>query len=166
VDSKQQLIKRARIYDQLERASDHGIGHPGGPTGWRKPRAPPATGAAAKLRRLRKLHPELWRRVMAGELTVGRAATMAFNSKTKGHIPTKIVSLSVRWAAGLLGAAEARQLEKRWREEFFRSREPGFTYDDGVRGTLTGRAAHIAHLVLHDVPASLCEYWAASDDAA
>jgi hypothetical protein len=77
MDSKQQLIKRARIYDQLERASDYPIGHPGGPTGLRKPRAPPATGAAAKLRRLRKLHPELWRRVMAGELTVGKAATMA-----------------------------------------------------------------------------------------
>jgi hypothetical protein len=72
MESKAQLIKRARIYDAQERASDHGIGHPGGPTGWRKPRAPPATGAAAKLRRLRKLHPELWRRVMAGELTVGK----------------------------------------------------------------------------------------------
>jgi hypothetical protein len=77
MESKQQLIKRARIYDQLERASDHGIGHPGGPTGWRKPRAPPATGNAAKLRRLRKGHPELHARVMEGELTVGKAATMA-----------------------------------------------------------------------------------------
>jgi hypothetical protein len=77
MESKAQLIKRARIYDAQERASDYPIGHPGGPTGWRKPRAPPATGAAAKLRRLRKLHPELWRRVMAGELTVGKAATMA-----------------------------------------------------------------------------------------
>jgi hypothetical protein len=75
--SKQQLIKRARIYDAQERASDYGIGHPGGPTGWRKPRAPPATGAAAKLRRLRKLHPELHAQVMSGLLTVGRAATMA-----------------------------------------------------------------------------------------
>jgi hypothetical protein len=77
MESKQQLIKRARIYDAQERASDHGIGHPGGPTGLRKPRAPPATGAAAKLRRLRKLHPALWQRVMEGELTVGKAATMA-----------------------------------------------------------------------------------------
>jgi hypothetical protein len=77
MESKAQLIKRARIYDAQERASDYPIGHPGGPTGWRKPRAPPATGAAAKLRRLRKLYPELWRRVMEGELTVGKAATMA-----------------------------------------------------------------------------------------
>src|SRR5215472_17944714 len=77
MESKQRLIKRAQIYDRQERASDHGIGHPPGPTGWRKPRAPPATGNAAKLRRLRKGHPELHARVMAGELTVYKAATMA-----------------------------------------------------------------------------------------
>jgi hypothetical protein len=84
--SKKNLIKRARIYDALERASDYPIGRPGGPTGLTKPRNPPVTGAAKKLRHLRKLHPELWRRVMAGELTVGKAATMAFN-KPKSHIP-------------------------------------------------------------------------------
>jgi hypothetical protein len=94
MESKAQLIKRARIYDAQERASDYPIGHPGGPTGWRKPRAPPATGAAAKLRRLRKLHPELWRRVMAGELTVGKAATMAgFHTPKKPKPERTITSL-------------------------------------------------------------------------
>jgi hypothetical protein len=77
VESKQRLAKRARIYDAQERASDHGIGHPGGPTGWRKPRAPSATGNAARLRRLRKGYPELHAQVMAGELTPYKAATMA-----------------------------------------------------------------------------------------
>jgi hypothetical protein len=95
VDSKQQLIKRARIYDQLERASDHGIGHPGGPTGWRKPRAPSATGNAARLRRLRKGYPELHAQVMAGELTPYKAATMAgFNPpKTKPVVNNTITRL-------------------------------------------------------------------------
>jgi Phage integrase family len=114
MESKAQLIKRARIYDAQERASDHGIGHPGGPTGWRKPSAPPATGNAAKLRRLRKLHPELHALCMAGELTVNGAAEMAgFNKpgpKPKsGRIPTKIMSISERWEAGLLGANEAQR---------------------------------------------------------
>jgi len=77
MESKQSLIERARLYDQQERASDNGIGHPSGPTGLRKSRPPPATGNAAKLRRLRKLHPELHKLVMAGELTVNKAATLA-----------------------------------------------------------------------------------------
>jgi hypothetical protein len=166
MESKQQLIRRARIYDAQERESDYGIGRPGGPLGFLK-RAPPATGNAAKLRRLRKLHPNLHAKCMAGEITVSGAAEMAgFNRpgpKPKGH---KIMSLSERWEAGLLGANEARQLETKWREEFFRSLAPGFTFDDGVRGTLVGRAAHIAHLVDQGIPASFCEYLAAGDDAA
>jgi hypothetical protein len=232
MESKQRLAKRARIYDQIERASDHGIGHPPGPTGWRKPRAPPATGNAAKLRRLRKLHPELHARVMSGELTVGKAATMAgFHTpkKPKPVVERTISRLqeqelwlgrsqhgstfasdeerrslwfehrdrlmqlfanngrrpqawwkfeapftypgfnqekSTLWAAGLLGAAEARTLEEDWRQEFDRSLAPGFTFNDGPRGVLTGWEAHIAHLVSHDVPADLAEQWAAFDDAA
>jgi hypothetical protein len=95
VESKARLAKRAQIYDQLERASDYGIGHPGGPTGWRKPRAPSATGNAARLRRLRKLHPELHAQVMAGELTPYKAATMAgFNTpKRKPVVERTITSL-------------------------------------------------------------------------
>jgi hypothetical protein len=75
--SKKNLIKRARIYDETERASDHGIGHPSGPTGWRKPRNPPAIGNAARMRRLRKQAPELHAMVLAGKITVWEAATMA-----------------------------------------------------------------------------------------
>ena len=219
MESKQQLIERARIYDQLERASDNGIGHPSGPVGFRKQRAPPATGHAAKLRRLRKLHPELHAQVMAGELTVSRAATMAgFHApKTKPVVERTITALqemelwlgpcrssafsddaarhrawkenrdrlmklfakggrrpqawwafeasfkfpgfnrekSALWETGLLGAAEARELEASWREEFDRSLAPDFTFQG-----LSGRDAHIAALVFFDVPAMLAELWA------
>jgi hypothetical protein len=62
---------------------------------------------------------------------------------------------STLWAAGLLGAAEARELEASWREEFNRSLAPDFTFC-----ALRGREAHIANLVLHDVPAALAEQWA------
>jgi hypothetical protein len=158
-----QLAKRAQKYDQLERASDHGIGRPGGPTGWRKPRAPSAIGNAARMRRLRKQAPEFHARVMAGELTVNGAVAMAFNPKPKG--PTKIMSTAERWEAGLLKPNEAQLLERKWREEFFRSLAPGFTYDDGARGVLVGRAAHIAHLVDQGIHPSFCEYLAAGDDA-
>jgi hypothetical protein len=95
MESKQRLAKRARIYDQLERASDHGIGHPPGPTGWRKPRAPPATGNAAKLRRLRKQYHELHAQVMAGELTVCKAATMAGFNGPKKPKPERIVNNTI-----------------------------------------------------------------------
>jgi hypothetical protein len=218
MESKAQLIKRARIYDAQERASDHGIGHPGGPTGWRKPRAPPATGAAAKLRRLRKLHPELHARMMAGELSVHRAATMAgFHSPKPERKPDTITRLqelelwigpgrsgstfaddaarrhawfehrerlmrlfahggrrpqawwkfespiswpsfsrerSTLWTAGLLEAAEARELEASWREVFNRSLAADFTFHG-----LSGGEAHIAALVFEDVPAILAERW-------
>jgi hypothetical protein len=169
MQSKAQLAKRARIYDAQERASDHGPGHPPGPMCMRIQRAPPAVGNVKRLRRLRKQAPAFHALALAGELTISGAFDMAFNrpgQKPKGRIPAKIMSLRERWEAGLLGANEARQLETKWREEFFRSLAPGFTFDDGVRGTLSGRAAHIAHLVDHDIPASLCEYWAASNDAA
>jgi hypothetical protein len=56
-----------------------------------------------------------------------------------------------------LDAAEARELEDVWREEFDRSLAPDFTFRD-----LSGREAHIAHLVFHDVPAALAEQWAAA----
>jgi hypothetical protein len=228
MESKQQLIKRARIYDQLERASDHGIGHPGGPTGWRKPRAPPATGNAAKLRRLRKGHPELHARVMEGELTVGKAATMAgFHTPKKPKLErdnnsiTRLQEMelwlgrshrgslfaseeerrsawfehrdrltgywgnngrrpqawwkfeapfkypgfnrerSALWEANLLGAAEARELERSWRSAFDESLAPGFTF----RGH-NGREAHLQYLVFCDVPPDLAERWAAAPEAA
>jgi len=74
---------------------------------------------------------------------------------------------STLWAAGLLGGAEARALEKDWREEFDRSLALGFTFNDGPGRVLTGWDAHIAHLVFHDVPAPLAEQWRDDcDDAA
>jgi hypothetical protein len=139
MDSKQQLIKRAQIYDRLERASDYGIGHPGGPTGWRKPRAPPATGAAAKLRRLRKLHPELWRRVMAGELTVGKAATMAGFHTPKKPKPergknsiTRLQEMEL-WLGSHRGSLFASEEERRrlWFEN--RDRLMGYWGNNGRR---------------------------------
>jgi hypothetical protein len=72
---------------------------------------------------------------------------------------------SALWAAGLLGAAEARALERDWRCEFDRSLVLGFTFNDGPRGTLTGEAAHIAHLVYHDIPAALAGQSRDFDDA-
>lgn len=227
VESKQQLIERAKIYDQQERASDHGIGRPGGPTGLMKPRAPAATGNAALLRRLRKLCPELHAQVMAGELTVVGAAKMAglIKSGPKPRIPIptangdsitstqemelwlgpsprlgslfsddearrrawmehrdrlmtlfacngrrpvawwKYESLipwpgfnrerSTLWAANLLGAAEARELEQGWRQAFDRSLEPGFSFQGE-----TGWEAHLRFLIWHDVPPELAEQWA------
>jgi hypothetical protein len=231
VDS-QQLAKRARIYDAQERASDHGIGRPGGPTGWRKPRAPSAIGNAARMRRLRKQAPALHAKVLAGTITVWEAVAMAGFNRPQQHKPTverTITSLqeqelwlgashrgslfasdeerrrqwvkhrdrlmqlfanngrrpqawwryeapfkypgfnrerSALWEAGLLGAAEAQELERSWHEEFNRSLEPGFIFNDGPRGELSGWEAHIAHLVACDVPADLCELWAAAPEAA
>src|SRR5262249_24338196 len=94
-ESKQQLIKRAKIHDQLERASDHGIGHPSGPTGWRKPRAPSATGNVARLRRLRMERPELHACVMNGELTVVGATNMDgfYTTKHKPFVERTITAL-------------------------------------------------------------------------
>jgi hypothetical protein len=78
-ESKHHLIKRAQKYDQYERAADRGRpGHPG-PVGWQKPRPPPATGNAARLRRLRKSFPDLHALCLAGELTITKAIDMAFN---------------------------------------------------------------------------------------
>jgi hypothetical protein len=77
MDPQQRRAKHAQAADQRERASDHGIGHPPGPTGWRKPRKPPATGNAAVLRRLRKGFPELHGLVLAGKLTAYQAAVAA-----------------------------------------------------------------------------------------
>jgi hypothetical protein len=67
MNEQQRRAKRAQAYDQRERASDHG---------WRK-RAPPVTGNAARMRRLRKDYPELHKLVLAGELTVCQAAIAA-----------------------------------------------------------------------------------------
>jgi len=63
---------------------------------------------------------------------------------------------STLFAAGLLSPAEAFELEASWYEEFNRSLAPDFTFQG-----LTGREAHIANLVFHDVPAALAETWAA-----
>src|SRR5262249_19208812 len=57
---------------------------------------------------------------------------------------------STLWAANLLGAAERRALEADWREEFNQSLAPGFTFRERCGDYLTGRAAHVAHLVFHD----------------
>jgi hypothetical protein len=73
---------------------------------------------------------------------------------------------STLWAANLLTADEVEELEEFWWEEFNRSLEPGFTFDDGPRGILTGREAHIAHLVFVDCPAALADQWCDYDDAA
>jgi hypothetical protein len=76
-------------------------------------------------------------------------------------LPGYNLARSTLWAAGLLGAAEARALEAGWREEFDRSLTPGFAFQN-----LTGWEAHIAFLVFHDVPAALAEEWAAAPEAA
>jgi hypothetical protein len=65
------------------------------------------------------------------------------------------------WEAGLLDKAEARELVAHWHAEFEHSVAPGFTYLG-----LTGREAHIAHLVHCDCPATLAEKWAAEVEAA
>jgi hypothetical protein len=91
MDPQQRRAKRAQAADQRERASDHGVGHPGGPTGWRKPRKPPATGNAAVLRRLRKGFPELHRLVLAGALTTYQAAIAAGFRGRKGQQPKLVV---------------------------------------------------------------------------
>jgi hypothetical protein len=87
VDPKRNLIKRAKIYDAIERSSDHGIGRPGGPTGWKKPRNPPAVGNAARMRRLRKQAPALHAKVLAGEITVWEAVNMAGFNRPQQHKP-------------------------------------------------------------------------------
>ena len=74
---QQRQAKRAQAADQRDRASDHGPGHPPGPTGLRPSRAPRATGNAAVLRRLRKGFPELHGLVLAGKLTAYQAAVAA-----------------------------------------------------------------------------------------
>jgi hypothetical protein len=86
-------VKRAQAYDRLERACDHGIGHPGGPTGWRPQRKGVTGGAAAMLRRLRKRRPDLHKRVMAGELTVC-AAAIAAGFRKGSHRQSKPVIVS------------------------------------------------------------------------
>jgi hypothetical protein len=84
VETKQQRAKRAQMYDAQERASDYGLGRPGGTAGLTKPRAPPVRGNAAKLRRLRKQHPDLHALCMSGEITVDGAATTRPNSSPRG----------------------------------------------------------------------------------
>jgi hypothetical protein len=74
---QQRQAKRAQAADQRDRASDHGPGHPPGPTGLRPSRAPRATGNAAVLRRLRKGFSELHGLVLAGKLTAYQAAVAA-----------------------------------------------------------------------------------------
>jgi hypothetical protein len=91
MNPQQRLAKRARIYDQRDRASDHGPGRPPGPTGKVKRRAPRATGSAALLRRLRKGHPELHRLVLAGKLTVYQAAVAAGLRRRSGQQPKLVV---------------------------------------------------------------------------
>jgi hypothetical protein len=215
MNEEQRRIQQAKIYDERERAADHGIGHPGGPTGLRKPRAPQVNGNADRMRQLRKHHPELHSLVMDGKITVGAAMSAAKRPRAAPTI-TRLAELelwlgtggkaskfanddqrraawfehrdrlmgywardgrrpmgfwwyeapfkypgfhlekSTLWTAGLLGAAERRQLEQHWLEEFNRSLAPDFTFNGG----LTGRAAHIAALVFCDCPAALAERWA------
>jgi hypothetical protein len=78
VDAKQARAERAQINHERDLASDYGIGRPGGPMGWMRPREPRATGNAAVMRRLRKggfagLH----KLVLAGEITPYAAAVAA-----------------------------------------------------------------------------------------
>src|SRR5262249_24816632 len=85
-------------------------------------------------------------------------AWWAFEAKFK--FPGFNREKSALWESGLLGAAEARELEQDWYDEFAKSLEPGFTFHDYSGHYLTGHAAHIAHLVFHDCPAALAEQWA------
>jgi hypothetical protein len=88
---KQHRAKHAQAADQHDRASDHGPGHPPGPTGKIAPRAPRATGNAAVLRRLRKGFPELHRLVLAGKLTAYQAAVAAGFRRRKGRQPKLVI---------------------------------------------------------------------------
>jgi hypothetical protein len=45
-----------------------------------------------------------------------------------------------------------------------RSLEKDFTFYERGR-FISGREAHIAHLVFHDVPHELCEHWASAEAA-
>jgi hypothetical protein len=82
--------------------------------------------------------------------------------KFEAKIPWPGFSLerSTLWEAGLLGKAEARQLEHDWHSEFVQSLAPGFTFRERDGHYLTGHAAHVANLVFHDVPVALAEQWA------
>jgi hypothetical protein len=68
---------------------------------------------------------------------------------------------STLWTVGFLEESERRELEKSWEEEFYKSLAPDFSFNG-----LTGRAAHIAAIVFHDIPEALAERWATADAAA
>jgi hypothetical protein len=109
---QQRRAKRAQAYDRRERACDHGIGHPGGPTGWRQPRKGVTGGAAAMLRRLRKKHPELHKRVLAGELTVCAAAIAA--RFRRGRQPKPVVVSQIPPMGGIASAITPQQEMELW----------------------------------------------------
>jgi hypothetical protein len=110
MNQQQRRAKRAQAYDRLERACDYGIGHPGGPAGWRKPRKRVTGGAAAMLRRLRKRRPDLHKLVLAGELTVCAAAIQA--GFRRGRQPKPVVVAQIPPMVG--GAITSQQEMELW----------------------------------------------------
>src|ERR1700741_1782927 len=110
-------IKQAQIYDAQERASDHGIGHPGGPTGLKKPRAPQVSGNAARMRQLRKHFPELHALVLDGKLTVDAAMSAAKRPKAAPTI-TRLQEMELWLGPGRSGSAFSDDDERRraWEE--------------------------------------------------
>lgn len=58
-----------------------------------------------------------------------------------------------------LGAEESASLVERWREQFGRCHEPGFTLCMGEREWLKGREARLAHIAWADIPQSLVKQW-------
>jgi hypothetical protein len=112
MNEQQRRAKRAQAYGRRERACDHGIGHPGGPTGWRQPRKGVTGGAAAMLRRLRKKHPELHKRVLAGELSTYQAAVMA--GFRRGWQPKPVIVSQIPPMGGIAIAITPQQEMELW----------------------------------------------------
>lgn len=137
-ESKQQLIKRAQIYDQRERTTDYGLGHPG-PIRWRRPRQPQATGNAARMRRLRKQAPALHAKVLDGQLTVWEATNMAGFNRPQQHKPTvertitRLQEMELWLGASHRGSLFASEEERRKQWVRHRDRLMGYWGNNGRR---------------------------------
>jgi len=90
--TREELRAQAKLDDAEDRANDHGIGAPGGPSALRRPRTRPKANAEI-LRRLRVHHPPLYQLVMEGVITVHRAATTAgfYRGRKNQHKPPSAV---------------------------------------------------------------------------
>jgi hypothetical protein len=69
---------------------------------------------------------------------------------------------STLYEHGLLGKAEARALEKDWREEFDRAMQPNFFYIAGPGEIYQGAVARQKHFASADIPSALVQQWEAA----